>query len=319
MTLSHEPREAVTPASGSRNHPEGGPAAAPVVSIVTPTRNAARTLNRALMSLRGQCLVDWEWWILDAVSDDGTREMAEGAAADDPRIHVRSARDAGIYDAMNKGIRLATGKWIYFLGADDELFDAHVLSGMLAGQDADCDILYGDVLRVPRQDIYDGPFDLGKLLTRNICHQAMFYRRDLFDRIGGFDLRFPILADWHFNLRCMLDPSVRFRYTNKIVARFQLGGTSSKPEPGWHEERIAMLGRRLGLGIEDQALLQSVLDNLVRRTVEAEESLGNLEKRHAGLERIYADLTRSRTYRLAGMFLWPLNSIRSLFSKRGRG
>jgi len=257
--------------------------------------------------------------VLDSISGDGTVALAEAAAREDPRIHVRSERDAGIYDAMNKGIRLAKGGWVYFLGADDELFDASVLSTMLAEVNTACDILYGNVLRVPRQDIYDGPFDLGKLLTRNICHQAIFYRRELLERLGGFDLRFPILADWEFNLRCMLDPTVRFRHVDEVVARFRLGGASTRPEPGWHEERMAMLGRRFGLAEQDQALLASVLDNLVRRTVATEEIVDSLERHYASLQRVHADLVGSPAHRLLRAVMWPIDVIREALGGRNAG
>jgi hypothetical protein len=290
-----------------------------VLTVITPTRNAQETLERCLRSVSNQDFVNWEHWILDALSSDRTVEIAQRAAARDPRVRVISEQDEGIYDAMNKGIHLARGEWVYFLGADDELFDAEVLAKMLIEQNADCDVLYGNVLRVPRQDIYDGPFDLGKLLTRNICHQAIFYRRELFERLGGFDLRFPILADWEFNLRCMLDPTVRFRHVDEVVARFRLGGASIRPEPGWHEVRMAMLGRRFGLAEQDQALLSSVLDNLVRRTVAAEEIAESLGRHHASLQRVHADLIGSPAYRLLRAVMWPVDVIREALGGRNAG
>lgn len=289
------------------------------LSVITPTRNAQETLERCLCSVSHQNFASWEHWILDAVSSDRTVEIAQQAATRDARVRVISEPDEGIYDAMNKGIHLARGEWVYFLGADDELFDAEVLARMLTQQNADCDVLYGNVLRVPRQDVYDGPFDLGKLLTRNICHQAIFYRRELFHRLGGFDLRFPVLADWEFNLRCMLDQAVRFRHVDEVVARFRLGGVSTQPEPGWHEERMAMLGRRLGLAEQDQTMLLSVLDNLVRRTIAAEELVETLSKRYASLRRVHADLVGSRGNRFLRAVKLPMDAIRRAWGGRNAG
>jgi hypothetical protein len=287
------------------NTPPSDPTPRPVISIITPTRNAAATLARCLKSVAIQRYPNWEHWILDAVSEDETVPIASRAAAHDPRIHVVSQADLGIYDAMNKGIRLAHGEWLYFLGADDELFDADVLSSMLDPSNADCDILYGNVLQIPRHAIYDGPFDLPKLVISNISHQAIFYRRALFERLGGFDLRFPVQADWEFNLRCMLDPSVRFRYVETVVARFQQGGTSGIiPDPAWRAERPRLLGRHLKLGEADQETLRALLDHLIRQDALA-DTADAWRKRHDSLLRVHNDLLASYGYRLARAISWP--------------
>lgn len=296
--------------------PSPDPALQPLISIITPTRNAAATLGRCLKSVAIQSYPNWEHWILDAVSEDETVPIASHAAGQDPRVHVLSEADGGIYDAMNKGIRLAHGEWLYFLGADDELFDADVLASMLVPDNIDCDFLYGNVLLIPRQVIYDGPFDLTKLLISNISHQAVFYRRALFERLGGFDVRFPVQADWEFNLRCMLDTAVRFRYVETVVARYQQGGTSGiTPDPAWRAERPRLLGRHFKLGEEDQETLRALLDHLIRQDATA-DTADAWRKRHDSLLRVHNDLLASFGHRMARAFTWPAKAASRILGGR---
>ena len=141
------------------------------------------------------------------------------------------AKDRGVYDAMNRAVSRARGTWLYFLGSDDELNDENVLKRAMSPEHVDNhDVLYGNVRIIgdcfaANDSIYDGPFDLLKLLKTNICQQAIFYPADLARRAGSFNLDYPIHADWDFNLRCWA--LTRFRYIDLVVAKFYAGGISS--------------------------------------------------------------------------------------------
>lgn len=202
---------------------------APLISILIPTYQSDKTLRRTLDSLTSQEFMDWEAWIIDGVSKDGTMDIVRGYAGADGRIHFISEPDQGIYDAMNKGIRLAKGQWLYFLGSDDYLYDSHVLGSFredLAGNDLD--LVYGNVFLDKKRQVYDGEFSLEKLLRQNVSHQAEFFRKDLFQRIGEFNIRYKAFADWDLNIRCFIDPSVRIAYRDRLVAMFSEGGVSAK-------------------------------------------------------------------------------------------
>ncbi|MCZ7592848.1 MAG: glycosyltransferase [Kiritimatiellae bacterium] len=95
------------------------PSSRPLISIITVTRNAARDLPGCLDSVAAQTDVPYEHWVVDGGSTDGTLELL--ASRNDPRIRWISEPDRGIYDAMNKAVRLARGQWIYFLGSDDRM------------------------------------------------------------------------------------------------------------------------------------------------------------------------------------------------------
>lgn len=294
-------------------------AARPFISIVTPTRNAAETLQRCMKSVAIQQFDNWEHWIVDSVSTDQTVHIAQQAAEGDTRIHVISEPDNGIYDAMNKAIHLARGEWIYFLGADDELFDEEVLSSMFKQENRNCDLLYGNVLLIPENKIYDGPFDVVKLLSKNISHQAIFYRHNIFDRLGNFDLRFPIFADWAFNIKCMLEPTIRSHHVETVVARFQSGGRSStdkSQDAGWYKERVDLLGQRFNLAPPDRALLRSVVEELIQQSVASGKTVP-WRDRYDNLLRVHNDLLNSTSYRYFSALAKPLKKLQLLI-KRAR-
>lgn len=270
-----------------------------------------------MKSVAAQQFEAWEHWIIDSVSTDKTLQIAQLAAENDARVHVISELDCGVYDAMNKAIPLARGEWIYFLGADDELFDLDVLSTMLNQDNCNSDFLYGNVLLIPEQKVHDGPFDVVKLLSRNICHQAIFYRRAVFDQLGSFDLRFPIFADWEFNIRCMLDPNIRTKHVETLVARFHTGGISfngTSKDPGWHNERVDMLGRQFNLDQRSREILRSVVEELIRQTF-ASGKFNPWRDRYDHLLRVHNNLLNSSSYRIISALTRPAKTMLRAFQR----
>jgi hypothetical protein len=133
---------------------------------------------------------------------------------------------------MNKAVSRATGEWVYFLGSDDELYEPDSLATMMrSAHGSSSDILYGNVMMIrtvngqDEQFVYDGSFDLKKLLNRNICHQAIFYKKSTLQNAGGYNTRYPVMADWDINLRCW--SKTKFSYIETIVAKFYFGGLSN--------------------------------------------------------------------------------------------
>lgn len=198
----------------------------PLISIITVVYNGAATLEATIRSVRDQTWKNIEYIIVDGGSTDGTLALVEKYR--DFVTKWVSEPDKGVYDAMNKGIRMATGDWLYFLGSDDLLHDPGVLTRLFDGPfEGNCDLLYGNVKSPAYKGLYDGVFTLEKLLSKNISHQAAFYRKELFQRLGDYDLRYRLHADWDFNLRCFMDKEVRAEYADVLVAEFGAEGMSS--------------------------------------------------------------------------------------------
>jgi glycosyltransferase involved in cell wall biosynthesis len=161
-----------------------------------------------------------------------------------------SEPDDGIYDAMNKAIRMAAGDWIYFLGADDALCPGVLQRLEPHLRERSLDAVYGNVLfvRKGRTRIYGGAFDWRKLYRQNICHQAIFYRRSVFARLGVFDLRYRYLADWEFNYRLFGHNELAKRFVDEIVAEYNAGGASGRrsADPRFWKDRDQLFRKAFG-------------------------------------------------------------------------
>lgn len=212
----------------------------PTISIIIPTFNSAKVLSLSLESVISQTFQDYEIIIQDGASADNTAVIADRYVKQGNKIRFVSEKDNGIYDAMNKAIQAANGRWIYFLGSDDRLHTSNVLDQVfnMPGID-DSDVVYGNVYSDRFNGIYDGKFDSRKLFDKNICHQAVFIKRSVFNKIGLFNILYKAHADWEHNFRWFLNPTLRVRYIEMIVADYADGGFSSiTSDPVFYNEKI---------------------------------------------------------------------------------
>ncbi|WP_460190818.1 glycosyltransferase family 2 protein [Urechidicola sp. KH5] len=197
-----------------------------------PTYNSEDSLITALESLLNQTNQDFEVLVIDGASTDTTLQILECYKDKLSRLRVFSEKDNGIYDAMNKGIKLAKGKWLYFMGSDDSLFESVTLEKVnTVLSETSASVVYGNAKIIgdtgwaKHNEIYAGKFNLTKLLNQNICHQAMFYDSKFVKEVGDFNLDYRKSSDWDYNLRCWSKQP--FEYMNIIVANFSAGGFSS--------------------------------------------------------------------------------------------
>lgn len=215
------------------------------ISVITPTFNAAATLEDAVLSVREQQFAgSCEHIVVDGGSTDGTLDIVR------KYNHIRyiSEPDRGIYDALNKGVEMARGEWLYFLGADDRLYAPDVFA-MISDELAEpFKVIYGDVVSERFGGRYGGEYDDRDILRTNICHQAIFFHRAVFAKIGNFDTRYPYLSDWDHNLRWMFDPDLKSKYIGVIIAEYGDEGVSSvvRDEAFYRDRRFNYLryGRR---------------------------------------------------------------------------
>lgn len=206
---------------------------APMFSIIVPTLNVAATLHACLDSVVRQTFSDFELILVDGGSTDGTSDIANSIAPEfGGRLVVHCGPDDGPYDAMNRGVATATGAWLLFLGADDTLYETETLARVSAfiGDHESGDVVYGDVINCSTGTRRAGVFDLDRLLFEtNMCHQSIFYRRELFAGIGPYNLRYRAWADWDFNIRCFSNPALVARYMDIVVARYNdVSGVSAR-------------------------------------------------------------------------------------------
>jgi len=207
------------------------------ISVITVTFNCAGTIARTLQSVASQSWPDVEHIVVDGASSDGTMALVDAHRAG--LAHVLSEPDSGIYDAMNKGVELATGDVVAFLNADDFYKDDGVL-GCVASvmQLEELDALYGDAefFRPDYKDIVVRRYNSGRFKAERLgwgwmpAHSALFLRRDLFERYGGFQTDYRIAGDFEFVARVFKHLDLRHRYLPETLVQMQLGGASTS---GW--------------------------------------------------------------------------------------
>ncbi|MCC8424346.1 glycosyltransferase family 2 protein [Mucilaginibacter sp. UR6-11] len=191
----------------------------PKISIIIVTYNAAETLQACLDSIYSQKYPALEIVVIDGQSTDGTVKIL--AENNDRLAYWKSEKDAGIYDAMNKGIKHITGGWIYFLGADDVLFED--FTNLAYELKDETTIYYGRVMTLGGPTIPVNEYGFAKY---GLCHQAMIYPKAVFDNYQ-FNTRYPISADYALNMELYNSGAFRFEFRDHLVANFNQTGVSS--------------------------------------------------------------------------------------------
>lgn len=199
----------------------------PLISIITPVLNNEADLEFCIASVANQKYSRIEHIFIDGLSADGSLEILRKNSSKYPHIRWISEQDDGIFGAMNKGIRIASGEWVYFLGSDDVLHDADVLDSIFGGGDPASDVICGIVKLKHTDVLLDVKPKLVQLLERGFHHQAVFCRRQLFDRFGTFDGKYRGVADWEFNMRWFSVSSIRRKHVDRVIALYNEKGYSN--------------------------------------------------------------------------------------------
>jgi len=203
------------------------------ISIITAALNRVHTVRDTLDSVMAQTYPHLEYVFVDGGSTDGTLKLVQECGCVD---HLSSEPDEGIYDALNKGIRLATGDIIGFLHADDVLATPEALTRIAeAFEDQGVMAVYGDLEYVRRNDITfvirhwrAGGFEPRKLAHGWMPpHPTVYVRRGVYEALGGYDTRYRIASDYKFLLQLLRDPAYAVRYLPFTLVRMRIGGMSN--------------------------------------------------------------------------------------------
>jgi len=230
------------------------------ISVITVCYNAVSNIEATIISVLGQVYENVEYIIIDGGSDDGTVDIIKKYS--EKITAWISETDEGVYDAMNKGIDLAKGDWIYFLGAGDILLK--VLDKMVPQLKNDKCIYYGDVYREDLQRIYDGRFPAYKLAVTNICHQAIFYPATALKKYR-FNTRYRLLADHDLNMRCYGDKEFDFKYLPVLICIYEGDGVSAANiDPGFFADKMNVIRANFPLMIYVYARLRRAAARLLK-------------------------------------------------------
>lgn len=177
----------------------------PLISVITITYNAAAELPATIKSINEQTYPNFEHLIIDGASKDNTLEIARR----NPDARIISEKDKGLYDAMNKGLRMAEGKYLIFLNAGDTFRSPETLSRYAEAAGKDYDIIYGDTMIVDKtgEDIAPRHHSAPDILTYEsfshgmlICHQAFMVKKSI---APLYDLNYRFSADYDWTVKCI--------------------------------------------------------------------------------------------------------------------
>lgn len=205
------------------------------ISVITVSYNSAPTIADTLCSVAKQTYPDIEHLVIDGFSTDQTVKVVE--ANWHPNLILSSEPDAGIYDAMNKGLTKATGEIIGFLNADDFFADAHVLARVAKAFEADSRIeaCFGDLVYVTEDNRKvvrywkSRPYEKGCFARGwSPAHPTFYIRRSALNRFGQFDLTYRLAADTEFMMRYLERGAVLSVHIPHVQVRMRLGGATNQ-------------------------------------------------------------------------------------------
>ena len=212
------------------------------LSIITVNLNNRDGLQKTIDSVVSQTFKDYEWIVIDGGSTDGSKELIEQYA--DHFTYWVSEPDNGIYNAMNKGIRVAKGDYLQFLNSGDYLCDRTTLEKCLTSQD-NADVIYGNLYLTDsgtsQLRTYPDKLTLRFFLNDTLCHNATFIKRDIIQQ-EYYNEHNKLVSDWEFFLSQAIKNKT-FSHINEPVIYYDMQGISSSSQQIVEEERQQVIAK----------------------------------------------------------------------------
>ncbi len=205
------------------------------VSLITVCFRSAGVIRSAIESVLSQKGVDVDYIVVDGGSNDGTVEiLKEYESKFAGRMRWISESDEGMYDALNKGIKMAEGDVVGILNADDVLEDENTLAFIASSFELGVDCVYGDIRFVRGESKKTTRYYSSKRWRPWMhnwgfmpAHPSVYVRREVFDRVGGYKLGYDISADFEWMVRLLCKARVKARYLPRSIVTMRLGGKST--------------------------------------------------------------------------------------------
>lgn len=221
----------------------------PLISIITITYNAESTIETTLESVATQDFKDFEHIMIDGASSDNTLSIARRFN----HVRILSEKDKGLYDAMNKGLKLAKGKYVLFLNSGDTFHDNNILGLYAEYARKGDDIIYGDTVIVDKERHIIGKRHLTAPVSLTvesfskgmlICHQAFMVRKEI---APEYDLNYRFSADYDWTVKCIKESDPR-KCTNlsRITIDYLKDGLTDKNKIASLKERYKIMSRHYG-------------------------------------------------------------------------
>ncbi|MCT8332223.1 glycosyltransferase [Leptospira sp. 85282-16] len=200
----------------------------PYFSVITINKNNLIGLIKTFESVQKQTCRDFEFIVIDGISNDGSVEFLREKEVYISKLKIET--DKGIYDAQNKGILLSEGEFLIFLNSGDVFSTENVLENVKT-LNSHADLIYGDVTVLNQNHStliqYPNAINLKFWIDNVICHQAVFFRRTLFQILGLYDLNYKFCSDQKFLITVWVNEKLKKDYFSASIADYDETGVSS--------------------------------------------------------------------------------------------
>lgn len=204
------------------------------ISVITINYNEKEGLRKTIQSVVGQTYADIEYIVIDGGSTDGSKELIE---THQDKIHYWiSEPDSGIYNAMNKGIRAATGDYLLFMNSGDCFLEPDTVSKAEKLMVDDYGIYYGDLIYFNKRKkkyedwVFPNKLSLGFFIENSLPHQGSFIKRSLFESISMYNENLKIASDWEFFIVAICIEKVSYKHIGIVISEYDFTGISSDPK-----------------------------------------------------------------------------------------
>jgi glycosyltransferase involved in cell wall biosynthesis len=233
------------------------------ITVITINYNNKAGLEKTLISVYKQTNKDFEYIVIDGDSSDGCKKIIEDHQNE--IAYWVSEKDNGIYHAMNKGIKEATGDFLIFMNSGDVFYNETIIDSLVNQLNSTDEIVYGDVLlrneknNTDRIQTHPEKLNFSYFYNQTICQQACVIKRSLFDSIFYFNENYRISSDWEFLIYAIYIEKVRIRKINMLISIFDTSGVSgdSDFQKIATKEREQTINKHFPLFKEDFELLGS--------------------------------------------------------------
>jgi glycosyltransferase involved in cell wall biosynthesis len=217
------------------------------VSIITVCYNRADTIRDTFESVLSQTYSDFEYIVVDGASQDNTVEIIKQyEPLFQGRMHWISEQDKGLYDAMNKGLKKATGEFIALINSDDLICDSHAIEKVvnIFQSDKTLDAVYADIFYVSQKDtskiIRTWNVGTQKLFRTgwHPAHPALYIKKDVYDKYGLFNPDYKLAADFELMLRFIDRYKIKIDYIPEFFVKMRLGGETNKSLKNIYKQNV---------------------------------------------------------------------------------
>jgi len=224
------------------------------LSIITINYNDAKGLAYTMQSVLNQSFTDFEYLVIDGGSKDGSSAVIEQYK--ESLSYWISEPDSGIYNAMNKGLAQVKGSYVLFMNSGDAFNGNTALENIVNHPNFKGDIIYGDY---KSEENYSYPDALSPFffVINSLPHQATFFKKSVFERIGILDESYKISADKEFYVRCLVSDLFVFQHIKQEVSVFDKTGISNTNEPLRRAEDLRLFQKHFGIFYSDYLKMEA--------------------------------------------------------------